>query len=130
MDILLPEGWPRPAGYSNGIVATGRTVFVAGQVGWDPVGGVVRTFDFAAQTRHALENVLAVLRAGGADATDVVRMTWFVTDLEAYRASRRQIGAAWRDLFGRHFPAMSVIGVSALLEEGAMVEIEATAVIG
>lgn len=129
MDILLPDGWPRPAGYSNGLVASGRIVFVAGQVGWDPVAGEVRTSDFAEQTRRALENVLAVLRAGGADATDVVRMTWFITDVEAYRASRRQIGAAWRELFGRHFPAMSVIGVSALLEEGAMVEIEATAVI-
>jgi enamine deaminase RidA (YjgF/YER057c/UK114 family) len=85
--------------------------------------------DFARQTRAALANALAVLAAAGASATDIVRMTWFVTDLDAYRSARREIGAAWRDLFGAHYPAMSVIGVSALLEPGALVEIEVTAVL-
>lgn len=129
MDVLLPEGWPRPAGYANGTAASGRTLFVAGQIGWDPMAGVVRSSDFATQTRTALENVLAVLRAGGAGPDDVVRLTWFVTDLDAYRDARREIGGIWRELFGRHYPAMSVIGVSDLLEPGALVEIEATAVV-
>jgi enamine deaminase RidA (YjgF/YER057c/UK114 family) len=129
MDVLLPDGWPRPHGYSNGISATGRTVFVAGQVGWDPATGRIEPNEFAQQVRRALENVIAVLRAGGAVPADVARMTWFVTDLDAYRAARRELGTIWRELFGTHYPAMSVIGVSELLEPGALVEIEATATV-
>jgi enamine deaminase RidA (YjgF/YER057c/UK114 family) len=129
MDVLLPDGWPRPHGYANGISATGRTLFVAGQVGWDPVSGRIESGDFAQQVRRALENVIEVLDAGGARPADVVRMTWFMTDLDAYRAARRELGAIWRELFGSHYPAMSVIGVSELLEPGALVEIEATAVV-
>jgi enamine deaminase RidA (YjgF/YER057c/UK114 family) len=130
MDVLLPDGWPRPHGYANGIAATGRTIFVAGQIGWDPLTGRIGTADFAEQARVALENALAVLLAGGAAASDVVRTTWFITDLAAYRAARREIAAVWRELFGAHYPAMSVIGVAELLDPGALVEIEVTAVIG
>ena len=101
---------------------------MAGQVGWDPVTEQIRDGGFPGQLRAALENVLAVVRAGGAGPADIVRMTWFVTDLDAYRASRREIGAIWRDLFGTHYPAFTVVQVSGLLEEGALIEIEATAV--
>jgi enamine deaminase RidA (YjgF/YER057c/UK114 family) len=126
---ILPDGWPRPSGYSNGIVATGRMLFVAGQVGWDPVTSTIVSDDFAAQTETALDNVLAVLKAGGARAEHVVRMTWFVTDLDAYREARGALGRAFRARFGSHYPAMSVVQVAGLLEPGALVEIEATAVI-
>jgi enamine deaminase RidA (YjgF/YER057c/UK114 family) len=129
METLLPEGWPRPHGYANGISATGRTIFVAGQVGWNPVTGRIESADFTAQVRRALENAMEVLRAGGAAPADVVRMTWFVADLDAYRAARRELGTIWRDLFGTHYPAMSVVGVNALLEPGALVEIEVTATV-
>jgi len=129
MTTLVPDGWPRPHGYANGILAEGRTIFVAGQIGWDPVTGEIVSDDFAEQTRRALENGVAVLRAGGAAPSDVVRATWFVVDLDAYRAARRELGAIWREIFGSHYPAMSVIGVSALLEPRALVEIEVTAVI-
>ena len=127
MEILLPEGWDRPSGYSNGVAAEGRMIFVAGQIGWNERG----EFDpnFAGQVRQALLNTLAVLKAGGAGPEHVVRMTWFVTDKRAYLASLAEIGAAWRELFGRHYPAMSVVEVSALIEEEAQVEIETTAVV-
>jgi enamine deaminase RidA (YjgF/YER057c/UK114 family) len=110
-------------------VATGRFVFVAGQVGWDPVTREIPSRDFAAQTRRALENTLAVLRAGGAAPEHIVRLTWYVTDLQEYAAARKEIGADFRALFGGHYPAMSIVQVSALLEAGAKVEIEATAVV-
>ncbi|MCI0433977.1 MAG: RidA family protein [Gemmatimonadetes bacterium] len=127
---ILPEGWPRPRGYSNGIAASGRVLFVSGQIGWDPLTERVVATDFASQTRQALENVLAVLRAGGAGPGQVTRLTWYVTDLDAYRAARTEVGQTFRSLFGGHYPAMSVVQVSALLEPGALVEIEATAVVG
>lgn len=129
MEMLLPDGWPRPRGYANGISATGRTIFVAGQVGWNPLTCSIESTDFAQQTRQALENAIEVLRAGGATPADVVRMTWFVADLDAYRRARRELGTIWRELFGAHYPAMSVVGVSALLEPGALVEIEVTATV-
>jgi len=129
METLLPDGWPRPRGYANGMAASGRTIFTAGQIGWDPVTQRIVSDDFAEQARRALENALAVLRAGGAEPTDVVRTTWFVSDLERYRDARRELGVAWRELFGTHYPAMSVIGVSELLDPGALVEIEVTAVV-
>jgi enamine deaminase RidA (YjgF/YER057c/UK114 family) len=128
MDVLLPEGWPRPSGYSNGIAASGRLVFVAGQIGWNPQ----RQFearDLVAQVRQTLLNTLAVLEAGGAGPGDVVRMTWFITDKRAYLASLRELGGIWRELFGPHYPAMSVVEVSALIEDAALVEIETTAVV-
>lgn len=128
MDTLLPDGWPRPHGYANGVSVEGRMILVAGQIGWDPRTGEIVSEDFAAEVRQALVNALAILAAGGMGPRDVARATWFVTDLAAYRSARRELGAVWRELFGKHYPAMSVIGVSALLEPGARVEIEVTAV--
>ena len=129
MTILQPEGWAKPKGYANGIAAEGRLVFVAGQIGWNPETGQFETDDFAEQTTQALRNVAAVLREAGAEPQHVTRMTWFITDKAAYLASLREIGQAWREIMGRHYPAMSVVVVSALLEDRAKVEIEATAVV-
>lgn len=128
MQILLPEGWPRPKGYANGVAASGRIVFVAGQIGWTPEGRF-EARDFAGQFRQTLENTLAVLRAGGAGPEHVARMTWYVTDREAYLSSLREIGAAWRELMGPHYPAMAVVVVAGLVESEALVEIETTAVV-
>ena len=127
MEVLLPEGWPRPSGYSNGIAAEGRMIFVSGQIGWNERG----EFDpnFAGQVRQTLLNTLAVLQVGGAAPEHVVRMTWFVTDRRAYLESARELGATWRELFGRHYPAMAVVVVTALIERPARVEIETTAVV-
>lgn len=128
--VLQPEEWARAVGYANGVSAEGRGVFVAGQVGWNPRTCEFESDDFVEQVRQALENVVSVVRAAGAEPRDVVRMTWFVTDKSAYVAARREIGVAYREVFGRYYPAMSVVFVSALLEDRARVEIEATAVIG
>lgn len=125
--VLLPDGWPRPRGYANGIAAEGRMVFVAGQIGWTPEG--VFPQGFAAQFRQTLENTLAVLAEGGAGPEHIVRMTWFVVDREEYLASLRDIGAAWRELIGPHYPAMAVVEVKGLIEAEARLEIETTAVI-
>ena len=127
-EALLPEGWPRPKGYANGVAATGRQVHVAGQVGWNPQG-IWETDDFAAQTRQALANVVAVLACAGAKPEHLVRMTWYVTSRDEYNAALAEVGAAWRELIGRNFPAMSVVVVAGLLEPRAKVEIEATAVV-
>jgi enamine deaminase RidA (YjgF/YER057c/UK114 family) len=128
-EILQPEGWPRPSGYANGIAAQGRLIFVAGQIGWNPETLRFETDDFAEQTAQALRNVAAVLRTAGAEPRHVARMTWYITDKAAYLAATREIGRAWRDVMGRHYPAMSVVVVAALLEDRAQVEIEATAVV-
>jgi enamine deaminase RidA (YjgF/YER057c/UK114 family) len=128
VEILRPEGWPRPRGYADGVAASGRVVAVAGQVGWDPATGRFAADDFAAQARQALANVRAVLRAAGAEPRHVVRLTWYITDRAAYLAARRAVGEAYRELFGAHYPAMSVVVVAALLEPRAQVEIEATAI--
>ena len=128
-EILQPADWALPKGYSNGIVAQGRLVFIAGQIGWNPGTGQFETDDFAAQTAQALRNVAAVLREAGAEPRHLVRLTWYVTDKAAYLASQREIGRAYREVMGRHFPAMSVV-VAGLLEDRAKVEIEATAVVG
>ena len=127
-EILQPAGWTRPRGYANGIAAEGRQVFVSGQIGWD---GEQRfaSDDFAAQTRQALANVVAVLACAGARPEHLVRMTWYVTSRDEYNASLVEIGAAYRELIGRNFPAMSVVVVAGLLEPRANVEIEATAVV-
>ena len=127
MRILQPEGWPRPKGYANGIMAEGRMVFVAGQVGWDAEGRFPG--GFAAQFRQTLENTVAVLAEGGAKPSDIVRMTWYVTDREAYEAEKREVGRAYREVMGEHYPAMAVVQVVALMEADAMVEIETTAVL-
>ncbi|MBC7791461.1 MAG: RidA family protein [Anaerolineae bacterium] len=128
--ILQPEEWARAVGYANGVAAQGRSVFVAGQIGWNPRTCEFESDSFVEQARQALQNVVSVVRTGGGEPGDVVCMTWFVTDKAAYVTSRREIGVAYREVFGRYFPAMSVVFVSALLEDRAQVEIEAIAVIG
>jgi enamine deaminase RidA (YjgF/YER057c/UK114 family) len=128
-ESILPPDWPRPSGYANGMAARGRTIYVAGQMGWDPFTHELVGDGLVPQVRRALENILAILHAGGAWPDHVVRMTWFITDRAAYQAARKELGALWRELFGTQYPAMSVVEVSALLEEGALVEIEATAVV-
>ena len=127
--VVRPEGWPRPHGYADGVIAEGRVLSISGQIGWDPVTCTFATDDFAEQTAQALRNVVAVLRAGGAGPEHLVRLTWYVTDRAAYVAARRAIGAAYREILGAHYPAMSVVVVAGLLEERARVEIEATAVV-
>jgi enamine deaminase RidA (YjgF/YER057c/UK114 family) len=128
-EAIEPEGWVQPVGYGNGMSASGRIVVTAGQVGWDPVSGTFASDDFAAQAAQALRNVVAVLRAGDAGPEHLVRLTWYVTSRNEYAAARRAVGAAYREIIGRHYPAMSVVVVSALFEERAKVEIEATAVV-
>ena len=127
-EILQPPGWARPRGYANGVAATGRQVFVAGQIGWDAEQRFTSD-DFAAQVRQALANVVAVLACAGAKPEHLVRMTWYVTSRDEYNAALAEIGAAYRELIGRNFPAMSVVVVAGLLEPRAKVEIEATAVV-
>jgi enamine deaminase RidA (YjgF/YER057c/UK114 family) len=128
-EAVEPEGWARPAGYANGMSATGRFVVTAGQVGWDPASSTFASDDFAAQTAQALRNIVAVLRAAGAGPEHLVRLTWYVTSRDEYAIARPAIGAAYREIIGRHYPAMTVIVVSALFERRAKVEIEATAVV-
>jgi enamine deaminase RidA (YjgF/YER057c/UK114 family) len=127
-EILQPPGWARPRGYANGVAAEGRQVYVAGQIGWDERQRFVSD-DFAAQVRQALANVVAVLRCAGAGPEQLVRMTWYVTSRDEYNASLDEVGAAYRELIGKNFPAMSVVIVAGLLEPRAKVEIEATAVV-
>ncbi len=126
--ILQPPGWARARGYANGVVAEGRQIFVSGQIGWDAEQRIVSD-DFAAQTRQALANIVAVLACAGAGPEHIVRLTWFITSREEYHSGLAAIGASYRELIGRSFPAMSVVVVAALLEPRAKVEIEATAVI-
>ncbi len=128
MRVLQPEGWPRPRGYANGMSATGRMIFVAGQVGWDAQQRIVEG-GMVAQTRQALANIVAILAVDGARAEHIVRLTWYVTDRQQYLAAGAPLGAVYREIIGRHFPAMSAVEVKALMEPGAVVEIEATAVV-
>ena len=128
MRVLHPEGWPRPRGYANGIAAEGRLVFVAGQIGWDE-SQVFRSDDLVAQLRQALKNTLAVLAEADAGPEQVVRMTWYITDKRDYLDRSKEIGAVYRALMGRHYPAMAMVEVSALMEDLAKVEIETTAVL-
>jgi len=128
MQILQPPGWGKPKGYSNGIVATGRMVFVAGQVGWN-AQEKFETSDFAGQARQALANIVAILAEAGAKPEHIVRMTWYVGDRHEYLASAKALGAAYRELIGRHFPVMTAIQVAGFVEDGAKLEIEATAVL-
>jgi len=125
---ILPEGWPRPKGYANGVVAQGRTLFIAGMIGWD-AQSVFHSDDFAAQARQALENIAAVLRAAGGKPEHIVRMTWYVTDKREYLAAAREIGRAFRELVGCYDIAMTAVEVRALIEDRAKVEIEVTAVL-
>jgi len=128
MRILLPAGWPRPRGYSNGVAVRGEMVFVAGQVGWD-VDGAFPSDTIGGQTRLALQNIVTVLHEAGARPEHIVRMTWYVTDRDAYMAATAEIGVAFREVIGSYNAAMSAVEVSALMERGALVEIEVTAVI-
>jgi enamine deaminase RidA (YjgF/YER057c/UK114 family) len=126
--LIQPAGWPRPKGYANGVVAEGRMVFLAGQIGWD-AEGVFRSDDFVAQARQALLNVLTLLQAAGAGPEHLVRMTWYVTDKREYLRRARELGRAYRELLGSAYPAMTAVEVSALIEDRAKVEVECTAVI-
>lgn len=125
--ILQPPGWPRPKGYANGILASGRTVFVGGQIGWDETGAFPD--GLAAQVRQTLLNTLAVLAEAGAGPEHLTRMTWYVCSIEDYLASLPEIGKAYRETFGRNYPAMALVQVVRLVEAKALVEIETTAVI-
>jgi enamine deaminase RidA (YjgF/YER057c/UK114 family) len=128
MKVLLPPGWPQPKGYSNGISVHGRTIFTAGVIGWDAQERLVAP-DLIGQLRQVLVNTLAILAEDGAGAEHIVRMTWYLVDLDEYRASLKQVGALWREIMGRSFPAIAVVGVTALVEPAARVEIESTAVV-
>ncbi len=125
---VLPEGWCRPKGYSNAVVARGRQIYVAGQVGWDSEERF-SSDDLAEQAAQALRNVVAVLEAAGAGPEHIVRMTWYVTDKSAYVAGLKEIGQSYREIIGRNFPAMTAVEVTALVEDRAKVEIECTAVV-
>ena len=129
MDLLQPPGWPRAKGYANGISASGRTVFVSGMIGWDTQYRF-HTDDFAAQVRQALQNIVAVLAEADARPEHIVRMTWYVVDKREYLAAYKEIGEAYREIIGRHYPTMTAMQVTALIEDRAKVEIEVTAVVG
>ena len=128
LKVLQPRGWKRPKGYSNGISAKGRIIFVSGVIGWDKHGRLAAA-DFAGQVRQALENIVAILAEDGAKPGHLVRMNWFVLDKKEYLNAFKDIGKTYRQIIGRHYPAMTAVEVSGLLEQGARVEIEATAVV-
>lgn len=128
MNLIQPAGWPRPRGYANGVVASGRMLFIAGMIGWD-AQGVFQSDDFAAQARQALRNVAEVLREAGGQPENIVRMTWYVTNKREYLAASKEVGQAFREIIGSFNAAMTAVEVSALIEDRAKVEIEATAVL-
>jgi enamine deaminase RidA (YjgF/YER057c/UK114 family) len=126
--VVQPDEWPRPRGYSNGIAAQGEQLFIAGQIGWNERGEIVSS-DFAEQAAQALRNIAAILHAAGGLPEHLVRMTWYVIDKSAYLAASQRVGEAYREILGAHYPAMTLVQVAALLEDGAQIEIEATAVL-
>lgn len=128
IDILQPQGWPRPQGYSNGVAAQGRQIFIAGQVGWDAEERFASP-QMAGQVKKALENIVTILAEADGRPQHIVRLTWYVTSRDEYYAQLREIGAAYRAVMGKHYPVMSVVQVVALMEAAAKVEIEATAVL-
>lgn len=128
MQILQPPHWARPKGYSNGIAAKGRLVFVSGMTGWDPQGRLVAT-DFLGQARQALKNIVDVLAEANSKPEHIVRMIWYVVDRKEYLEAAKTLGAAYREIIGPHYPAMTAVEVTALMVEQARVEIEATAVV-
>lgn len=128
LEFLHPKGWKPAVGYSNGVAATGRMVFTGGMVGWN-ADCRFETDDFAEQAAQALRNIVAVLAEGGAGPQHIARLTWYVTSREEYLASLKDLGRAYKDIIGRHYPAMALVQVVALVEERAKVEIEATAVV-
>ena len=128
MQMLNPAGWMRPKGYSNGIAAAGRMIFVAGQVGWD-AQETFRTDDLVGQVRQSLTNIVAILAEAGARPEHIVRMNWYLADKDEYNARLAEIGAVYRELIGRHFPAMTALQVAGFVEDGAKIEIEVTAML-
>lgn len=126
--ILQPDGWPRPRGYANAVSARGRQIYVAGQIGWNERGELVGS-DLTTQARQALRNVVAILAIDGAKPEHIVRLTWYVTSRQAYLDAAKPLGEAYREVMGAHYPAMTAVEVSALMQPGALVEIEATAVV-
>ncbi|MBI5279855.1 MAG: RidA family protein [Burkholderiales bacterium] len=127
-EAILPEGWKRPRGYANGVAARGRTLFIAGMIGWDAEEKFASD-DFAQQARQALQNVAAVLQAAGGKPQDIVRMTWYVTDKREYLAAGKEVGRAFREVIGCYDIAMTAVEVRSLIEDRAKVEIEVTAVL-
>jgi enamine deaminase RidA (YjgF/YER057c/UK114 family) len=125
--VLRPKGWPLPKGYSDGMSAKGRVIVTGGCVGWDEHGKFAE--GLVAQTKKTLENIVAIIAEAGAEPRHIVRLTWYVTDIEDYLARQREIGAAYREVIGKNFPAMAVVQVVRLVEKAALVEIEATAVL-
>lgn len=128
MKKLQPPGWLEPKGYANGVITRGALIFVGGQIGWN-AAQQFKSDDFIVQTRQALINVAAILKAGGAGPEHMVRMTWYVTDRVEYSARLKELGAAYREVMGKNFPAMTCVEVSGLVEERARIEIEVTAVL-
>ena len=127
-ETLQPAEWARPKGYANGVAARGRMIFISGQIGWD-AQGQFGSDDLTGQVRQALRNIVRVLKEGQGEPRHLVRLTWYVLSRDAYLREAREIGAAYREVLGKHFPAMSVVEVRGLVEQSALVEIEATAVI-
>lgn len=127
-EAINPPGWPRPSGYSNGVVAQGKYLAISGQIGWNERGELVAQ-EFLEQARQALRNVVAIVKAAGGSPEHLVRLTWYIVDKEEYRAGLEALGKAYREIVGEHYPAMALVQVAALLEEGARVEIEATAIL-
>lgn len=125
---ILPEGWPRPRGYANGMAATGEVLAIAGQVGWN-ANGQFESLEFGPQFHQALRNVVAVVEAAGGTVQDIISLTIYVTDKREYNAQIDQVGAAYRELLGKHFPTMALLGVNELLEDHAKVEIQGLAVL-
>ena len=128
MEVILPDGWPRPKGYANGVVASGKMLFVAGMIGWDAQGRF-ESDDFAVQASQALKNIADVVREAGGKPENIVRMTWYVTNKREYLAAAREVGQAFREIIGSYNAAMTAVEVKALIEDRAKVEIEATAVL-
>ena len=130
MKILLPEGWPRPSGYSNGIaVDAGRLVFISGVIGWD-ADNVLQSDDLVDQFRQVLLNTRSIMAEGGAGPEDIARMTWYITDKQEYLSRLKEIGATYRDIMGKNYPAMACVQVAGLIEDKAKIEIETTCVLG
>jgi len=126
--VLQPEGWVKPVGYSNGVAAKGRLVFVAGQIGWN-ARGEFETDDFVGQFRQCLKNIVAVLAEAGAEPAHITSMTWYFIDKQDYLTNLKAIGAAYREVIGRHYPTMTAMQVAALIEDRAKIEIQAIAVV-
>ncbi|GLQ04842.1 RidA family protein [Sneathiella chinensis] len=128
IEIIHPEGWKPARGYANGVAASGRTLYVGGQIGWN-ADQVFETHDFIGQMEQTLRNVLEIVEAGGGRAEHIVRLVWYVVDKAEYKAKQREVGEVYRKVMGKHFPAMAMVQVAALMEDDALIEIEATAVV-